>query len=66
MAMQPPPGAAQLQVVEQVLSALAASETAIELTFDNLEVMLPRDGGPDAPSPRVRLNGTLRLQAAGQ
>ncbi|HZS01859.1 MAG TPA: hypothetical protein VFE37_24295 [Chloroflexota bacterium] len=62
MAM-PPTGASLPQLVEQVYSALAASHATIELSFENLEVVLPRDGAPDIPPARWLLNGTLRLRA---
>ena len=64
MATQPPPGASWAQMVEQVCSALAASGTAVELSFENMEVLLPRDGSPDAPPFRVSVNGTLRLRVS--
>jgi hypothetical protein len=61
-----PGGAAGPGLVEQVCSALVASNATIECTFDNLEVVLPRDGAPDAPPARWLLNGTFRLRASAE
>jgi hypothetical protein len=66
MVTPPPGGAAWPQLVEQVCSALAASNATIECTFDHLEVVLPRDGTPDAPPARWLLNGTFRLRATAE
>jgi hypothetical protein len=64
MVTPPPSGASLPQIVEQVCSALAASHATIELTFEQLEVTLPRDGAPESPPATWLLNGTLRLRAA--
>ena len=66
MATQPPPGPAWPQVVQQVLTVIAASNAAVDCSFENLEVVLPQDGTTGAPPTRVLLNGTVRLRVTAE
>jgi hypothetical protein len=66
MVTPPAGGAAWPELIEQLCSALAASHATIECTFDHLEVVVPRDGAPDALPARWLLNGTFRFRASAE
>jgi hypothetical protein len=57
---QGPSGSAQLAAA--LYGLLIERGAAVECTFEDLEVQIPRDGPVDAPPVRVRIDGTLRLR----
>ncbi|HLH26907.1 MAG TPA: hypothetical protein VK066_30640 [Chloroflexota bacterium] len=66
MATPLPAGPIWPQLVEQLCSALAASNATLECAFDNLEVVVLLDGAADGPPTRWLLNGTVRLRASAE
>ena len=49
-------------LAEGLYSFLTGRGATIEYQFDNVEVFVPRDTGPSAPSALWKLNGTVRLR----
>ena len=49
-------------LAEGLYSFLTGRGATIEYQFDNLEVSVPRDTGPDAPSALWKMNGTMRVR----
>ncbi len=52
------------QLAEGLYSFLTGRGAMIEYAFDNMEVMVPRDTGPEAPGAKWRINGTLRIRTS--
>ena len=46
---------------KEMWSYLTGKGAAIDYTFDDMHVEVPRDTGPDAPRATWRLHGTLRI-----
>ena len=51
-------------LAEGLYSFLTGRGATIEYAFEDMEVMVPRDTGADAPSARWRVNGTLRIRTS--
>ena len=49
-------------LAEGLYSFLTGRGATIEYQFDNMEVSVPRDTGPDAPSALWKMNGTMRVR----
>ena len=50
------------QLAEGLYGFLTGRGATIEYQFDNMEVSVPRDTNPDAPSALWKLNGTVRVR----
>ena len=51
-------------LAEGLYGFLTGRGATIEYAFENMEVMVPRDTGADAPSAKWRVNGTLRVRTS--
>lgn len=49
-------------LAEGLYSFLTGRGASIEYQFENMEVSVPRDTGPNAPSALWKLNGALRVR----
>ena len=49
------------QLAEGLYGFLTGRGATIEYQFDNMEVSVPRDTGPNAPGALWRLSGTVRV-----
>ena len=49
-------------LAEGLYSFLTGRGANIEYQFDNMDVSVPRDTGPNAPSALWKLNGTVRVR----
>lgn len=49
-------------LAEGLYSFLTGRGATIEYQFDNMEVSVPRDTSPNAPSALWKLNGTVRVR----
>lgn len=52
------------QLAEGLYSFLTGRGATIEYSFDNMEIMVPRDTSEDAPRARWNVNGTLRIRTS--
>ncbi len=52
------------QLAEGLYDFLTGRGATIEYAFENMEVQVPRDTGPEAPSATWRVNGTLRIRTS--
>lgn len=51
---------------KEMWSYLTGRDAAINYEFVDMKVDVPRETGPDAPSARWSLNGTLRITTSDQ
>ena len=51
-------------LAEGLYDFLTGRGATIEYAFENMEVMVPRDTGPEAPAAKWRVNGTLRIRTS--
>ena len=49
-------------LAEGLYSFLTGRGAVIEYTFENMEVLVPRDTAPNSPSARWKMNGTIRIR----
>ena len=49
-------------LAEGLYTFLTGRGAVIEYTFENMEVMVPRDTGSNAPSAKWKMNGTIRIR----
>lgn len=49
-------------LAEGLYTFLTGRGAVIEYTFENMEVHIPRDTAPNAPSARWKMNGTIRIR----
>jgi hypothetical protein len=50
------------QIAESLYEFLNRRNTTIEYSFENMEVGVPKETGPDSPQANWKLNGTLRIR----
>ncbi len=50
------------ELAEGLYGFLTGRGATIEYEFNNMEVMVPRDTGTDAPQAKWKLNGALRVR----
>lgn len=51
-------------LAEGLYSFLTGRGATIEYVFENMEIWVPRDTAPNAPSAHWKVNGTLRIRTS--